>query len=506
MTFKEKNTVLHITVFLFIIYFIFCNNVCAQDAATAKGKDINIINIQSPPKEMYSVLTLDECLDIAIKNSLALQIAGKNIKLAELRLWESRRNLFPKVSVVYEESKGRVQAKAYTGRKQYVEGSSTLPIGQGAETYYIMRQTELNLKVVKEEYDKAKNELILQVKKAYYSLAKSKENLKVQRVLSEEVKAILDSVKKQFEAGIASKVEYLNVTSQASQVAYQLMSAESDVVMSSLILKQAMNLEPKDSIDIDSKLDFERIDIDYDDAIKAAFNHRQEVKINMLTVEYNKYEKDIGKAKGWPKVDLMGNWGLAKEEYASEDLNNNPAIGAIDQDRKLEQQWYAGIKVGVPVWGSTAEYSQTREQWVTVVSAFQGTEATTDTYKFNVLDKMNYFSDKLAADVSLDKARQDFIKIKQDVTVEVREGCFNYEKALLQLDTAEKKVKFQETDYEVIKFRRQMDEALDSNVVESMIKLGQEKFGYIQALSDCHTTLAALNKAVGLEDYFRVKK
>lgn len=48
-----------------------------------------------------------------------------------------------------------------------------------------------------------------------------------------------------------------------------------------------------------------------------------------------------------------------------------------------------------------------------------------------------------------------------------------------------------------------MDEIPDSNVVESMIKLAQERFGYIQAVSDCHTSLAGVNKAIGVEDYFK---
>lgn len=47
-----------------------------------------------------------------------------------------------------------------------------------------------------------------------------------------------------------------------------------------------------------------------------------------------------------------------------------------------------------------------------------------------------------------------------------------------------------------------MDEAQDSNVMESMIKLSQEKFGYIQALTDCHVSSAAIDKAVGVENYF----
>ena len=90
------------------------------------------------------------------------------------------------------------------------------------------------------------------------------------------------------------------------------------------------------------------------------------------------------------------------------------------------------------------------------------------------------------------------------MTLEVKEGVFDYEKALLQLDVATKKVKFQESDMEYNRFRAGLDEVPTSTLVESMIKLAQERFGYAQALTDCHTTIAAINKAIGSsEDFYK---
>jgi hypothetical protein len=219
-----------------------------------------------------------------------------------------------------------------------------------------------------------------------------------------------------------------------------------------------------------------------------------------MMVQYYIYERKIAKSKNWPKIDFIGSFGMAKEEYISKDAGVDP-LGTVDADQKMEQQWYAGIKCSIPLWGSTGEYSYTKEVWAPVVSAYRGTSTITNSYKFNFLDNLAQFSEKASADVDLDRARQEFIKTKQDVTLEVKESCFNYEKALLQLDTASNKMKYQESDLELTKFKRQMDEAQDSNVVDSMIKLAQEKFGYVQAISDCQIAIASINKAVGIPDY-----
>lgn len=468
------------------------------------SKETGLVSVRELSKEIVGVYTLDDCINIAVKNNIQLQAAEKSIKLAQMRIFEARRNMLPTATIDFEEYSGRVNGLAYIGRKQYIEGQQT--VFDGGVLFYTMKQAETNLEVTKNDYKRIKNELILQVKKAYYSLAKAKENLKMQTSLSQEVTKTLDMVNKGFDAGAISKIELLNVTSQESQVKFQLMSADGDLAIAELILQQAMNLDPRERVEIEPNLEFKKVTIDFEDALRAAFMNRPEIRINSLMIDYYNQGKAIAKGKGWPKLDLLGNWGLAKEEYASQDEVGGRAQLNGDPDRKMEQQWYAGIKASLPLWGSTAEYSWTKEQWVPVVSAYQGTEAVTNAYKFKFLDHLDYFSDKQLAEVDFDNARQQLNKIKQDVTLEVRENCFNYEKALVQLGTASNKVKYQEKDLELTKMKRGMDEVQDSNVVESMIKLAQEKFGYVQALTDCHISIASINKAIGVEDYFKDEK
>lgn len=467
------------------------------------SRETGLISIANPQKGALNVFSLDDCINIAIKNHLPLQIANKNVKLAEMRLWESRRNMLPTVSARWEESYGKVDARRYVGKKEYIEGQQA--VFHGGELFFTMKQAEVNLKIVKKDYERIKNDLILQVKKGYYTLAKAKENLGIQAELSDEVDKAFDMVARAFDAGVVSKLEFLNVSSQASQVKFQLASATGDESVAELILKQAMNVDSKEKIEIEPELEFKKFDIDFDETMKLAFRNRPEMLINSMMVDYYKYEKDIAKAKGWPKVDIMGSWGLAKEEYISED-NQPKADGTTDADRKLEQQWYAGFKASMPFWGSTTEYSVTKEQWVPVISTRHGTAATTQAVKFNLWDNFKYYSDKQSADIDLDRARQEFTKIKQDITLEVKEGCFNYEKALIQLETSSNKLKYQEKDLELTRLKRGMDEALDSNVIESMIKFAQERFGYIQALTDCRIAIAAVNKAIGVADYFKAEK
>lgn len=454
------------------------------------------------------IYTLKDCIDIAVKNSIPLQIAQKSVKLAEMRVMEARRNMLPSATVVWEPYTGVVNEQRYYGRKQYIEGKQ--PVYHGGELYFTVKQSETNLEITKVEGRKVRNELVLQVKKAYYTLAKAEDNLQIQRELSAEVDRIFQMVNDQYDAKVASKLEFLNVSSQASQIKYQLASADGDVDVAALILKQAMNVDPSLRLRIRPRLQFNKVAVPYDATLRAAFANRPEMIINTLMLDYYNYGEKIASSKGLPKVDLIGSWGLSKETYMPEDnafnntIQNGPGNNTpIIADEKMKQQWYAGVKASLPFWGNTAEYTFSREQWTPTVATYQGTEAKINSYKLHILDNLAMYSEKKSAEIDFDRARQELNKIRQDVTLEVKEQVFNYEKALIQLDTAAYKVKYQENDFEFTKAKRGLDEVQDSAVIDSMIKLSQERFGYVQALTDCHTAIASINKAVGIEEYYK---
>lgn len=469
---------------------------------TYKNKSINASDAEAKQTLAESGLVsldLNDCIKIAEANHIQAIVARKSIKLAEMRLFEARRNMLPSATIVVERSKGRVSDGDYLGRKQYIEGQQ--PIYHGGELYFTMKQAEVNLQIAKNDHQRVKNDLVLQVKKAYYTLEKATENAILQHALSKEVEKMCSVASKGYEAGVVARVEYLNVNSQTSQLKYQLASADGDVSIAELILKQVMNVNLRDNFGIVPSPELKKITLDFEKTMQDAFTNRPEIKANALMVTYYNYGKGIANAKSLPRVDLLGQWGVAWEDYVAGESN----LLGLEPRRNLQPQWYAGIKVGVPFAGSTAEYSFTREEWTPVVQTTKGTEATTNSFKFKILDKLDMFSDKQLADIDFDRSRSELNKTKNDIVLEVREGCFNYEKALIQLETAENKVKYQETDAELMRMKRGMDEIQDSNVIDSLIKVAQEKFGYVQAVTDCKITLAALEKAVGVDDYFKNK-
>jgi len=437
-------------------------------------------------------LTIDECIDIAARSSLQLEIADKQLNLAEMRVWEAGRKLGPTIKGKWEETAGKVNDRYYGGRKMLTEFSQ--PVFHGGELVFTLGQAKVNMEIVRNDYDRIKNELVLQVEKGYYSLDKAIKSLTIQDDLHEKASELNNIILRGYELGAINKIEYLNVFAKYSQINFQFISAQEDVLLAKLILQQAMSTE--DQLDIVAVENPEIKNIDLDDCYTLGFANRPEMKINFLMVEYYLYEKKIMGARKWPKVDFMGAWGFAIEDYVWRDNVEG------HRSNKFLPEWYWGFKASLPAFGNTVNYSFTKEKWQPVVSTTHGTESSTHTTSVSLLDSLNIYSDFVEADIGLNRAQQEYNKTKQEISLEIKEIFFKYKKAILQIEVAKHKLEYQKRQVDFIEAKSQMKEAPISNLLEEMIKLGEEEFSFLQAIADYYIAVKSLNKAVGIPGYF----
>lgn len=433
-------------------------------------------------------LTIEECVEIAVENYLPLKTADKQIELSKHKVLESRRRLFPTLSLKLEGVEGTEysEGKRYKGQTYAVEGQQ--PVFRGGEYWFVLRQAKINLRISEQNRKRIGEDLILSVKKAFYSLIKAEETLKQQEYLLGEIEKIHNSVNKQHEQGVCSELEFLSVQAKYDQVYFQFMSANEDLKFAKLILRQAMNLDPKQSIDIQYSLEIERHELNFESCLNLALKNRAKIEINKLTLEYAGVGKKLARSKGLPKIDLLGSYGESGEAFKEEDI-------------LFAKQWYVGTQVKIPFGGNTAEYSLTMEESAPILSAYRGTETTIHSYKLNILDDLKYFSGTQQADIEYEEARNELNKTKKEIIMAVKEAFFNYEKSLIRINVAKSKLKFQSKEVEIFRLKRSLADASDSQIIESLIRFVQEKFSYVQSVTDYYTAVATLNNVIGVEDY-----
>jgi len=444
--------------------------------------------------------TIDKCVQIALRRSQRMVVADKQVKLAETRLWETRRELLPSLTGKFEQSFGKVGTtggpRHYIGKKIKVEMKYTMFDGMGM--WFKLRQSQTNVDIVKLEREKRLYEIIEETRKAYYNLDKTTKALDVQGKLKETVNDLYDVAEKAYHQDLVPHVEYLKVKGQNAQANFQRISAVEDVSLAEIVLFQAMAMSPDQHIKIKPVEEPGLpLTIGLENCYMLAMANRPDFKIKEKTIEYYEFERKMMKAKGWPKIDFHGSYGRSQENY--EPLREDEA------KRGLSPEWFAGFKGSWPFWGNTLEYNYVKEKWAAGYSSYKesiGSETATSYYNIKLLDDMAYFSNLEESKVGFESAKYEYAKAKKDLTIEVKEAYFKYRKALLQMDVAKAKVEHQRMFVGVVEERRLYGEMEISKTIEEHEKLAGDEYSLVHGNASYFTTLTALNKAVGIPGYF----
>jgi outer membrane protein TolC len=113
------------------------------------------------------------------------------------------------------------------------------------------------------------------------------------------------------------------------------------------------------------------------------------------------------------------------------------------------------------------------------------------------MDNLKRLSDKKRADIDLHRALSDYNETIKTINFEVQDALLNYQKALLQLNTAEAEMKFRRNEVEITKTRSMVADASLSNTMESPFQFSEAQSRYMRALANYRLTLTNLKKACG---------
>ena len=441
-------------------------------------------------------LSLKESQDIALENSPEAKSSKEEIKVAKLKIKETFRALFPSVKFKASHTTGdQLDTVSFTEELYGVEAEH--PLYQGGRLKLTYEQSKVNLNLAGARYRKVENEIDYKVAESYYSVVTSIMNVRLQKDLLEDAKGVLDKAERRYQHGLSTQLEMLNVKSNYNQIQFQLATADRDLALARFKLKQAMALEPGvESIDlseVDTELPFRVIDVDLAHCLQLAAENQPDIAVNKLLVESNDYEERITKGKEGLKVDLTGWYGAADSYYDTEPKN-------------LETDWSVGFKVTKPFGVVTPSYSFTKDKTSRKIGQTDRTGSMVHSGELAILDKdtMSIKSEIAEAKVNKMKAENDLIQTRNQTELDVKEAYYNYQEAILQVKNAIEKVRFQEEAVKVAKAQAQLNEALQSQQIEALVKLTDEKSVYVKALSDYNLSIAKLNKAIGIKEYFRI--
>jgi len=420
-------------------------------------------------------------VDLAVDNNQPTKIAQQEIELAQLKVTEAQRNLLPAVKLINYYTEGEVYRIKYQERETKLQVEQ--PIFYSGRLKDTIDQAKANLEITQKNYDRLKLDIMHKTETAYYNLVAAKMHLGEKEELRQEAFNLLGKVEKLSSAGMLIPLELTSARSWFKQIEFQIQGIQQELFMAELTLKQVLGIEetPKTEAQI---LNVKKLNLDFDTCLQIAFKNRPEVFLSELLMKFNDYGKKIEIDKNRFAIDLVGSYGYYSGHYVTEPW-------------RASSNWYTGFKVTKPWGGSTNNVSLTSETTQPRFGQTSATKSTTLSQELNVLDNLKLSSDRMKSSIDLYRSLSDFDETLKTINFEVQDAFLKYEKAVLQLTTAENEMRFRRTEAEVTKTRASTGEGSLSNAIESIYGLSEAQTRYIQAIANYYLSLASLKKACG---------
>ena len=344
-----------------------------------------IVSIAASAQEKR-VLTLEECITIAIENNLNVQRSELNLRTAEVNLSQANAQRYPTLTAngSYGFNWGRSidpNSNLFVNQRintNSVGARSSLPLIQGLQITNSIKQSRMDLQASELDLQRAKNDISLNIASFYLSVILNKELLENAQFQLESSRQQLDQTKKLVASGALPIANELQLESQVATNEVTLVNNQNNLDLSLLDLKQALLLPPGQEIDIEipdlNVVDEEIEAINSLDVYEYALNNQPEIKAADARVKSSNLALDVAKGSLYPSLTLDGNINTNYSDAVDqifvldggaptirEDPTNLQTTGGIDivqfneipsggfQDYGVSDQWDDNLRYSVSV-------------------------------------------------------------------------------------------------------------------------------------------------------------
>lgn len=427
---------------------------------------------------------------VAVDKALAVyepaRIALQETEVALLKVKEARRNLFPGASLRGSYTQGKASADF---REQRVGLQVEHPLYDAGRLRDAYTQAMVNLQISQKRYEKVRADFAFEVAQAYFDYLAARQGIGSRDRLLKTAQEIAQSSQRRFDAGLVTRMEWLNVQSQLSQARFQTEGARNDAAVAELKFRHRLQWDAPLPIVLPDQFPTMAASVALEDALRTAAWQRPDVQINTLLVQFHRYEERLARKKAGWKLDLTGFAGESGGAFETEPLEAN-----IDYSIALKMSKSWG--------GSSTSITGTKTE--TSPSVGQTTRTASDSIQgeVGILNALAGKTEIEQAHVGRMKAEQDLTETRQTLAQEVHEAYYAYQKAALTLQHAQEKERFRLEQVKVLRAQAELNEVLPSQLLEAELQLSDDQVSQLQAQASYHTALARLNKAIGMTGYY----
>ncbi len=397
------------------------------------------------------ILTLQQCVDIALKKQPAVIAAMGSVNVSQSRVGQAKSNYYPQIN--WSSSYNRINPTTGTllkGGSSYDEYLSSVNLSQ---TIYDFEKTStqvkiqnLNLDSSRSDLNSVESQIVFGVKQTYFGLLQAKRNRDVAVETVRQFQQHLDQAKGFFEVGVKPKFDVTKAEVDLSNAKLNLIRGENALRIARVNLNNAVGMPEAPDYAILDDFGFKKYDMPLEEALKRAYAARPDLQSLVAKKEAAERTIELQKKGYYPTLSGNANYAVSGEEFP------------------LEKGWRVGATLDFPLFSGLSTKYQVEEA---------------------------------RANLQVVKANEE--ALRQTIHLEVKQAYLNLQQAGESISTTELTVKQATENFELADGRYASGVGSPIEVTDALVSLANAKTAYIAALYDYKVAQASMEKAMGIK-------
>ncbi len=300
---------------------------------------LTIFLLTVPVYSQVDTLTIDKCIEIALKSNPQIRLAESNVELSSSSLKSTRSQIFPQISFQTGWTRnggtsfiGPIVREGYYNNYSYGFQLQQLVFDFGKTYSKISASSDLN-EASQQDYISSTQNLIMNTYIAYFSYLQAQRFIKVSNETLKQTEEHLKQAKALYSVGRSPQFDVLKAQTDADNAKVNLITAESNLRISKLQLENVLNKKLGDKFFLRDNLEVSKDTIDEAAAISNALKKRPELISSKYKVEASKSLLTSAWTANMPSINVAGgyNW----KNYIL--------------DTKFPDSWNVGVTLSVPL-------------------------------------------------------------------------------------------------------------------------------------------------------------
>jgi TolC family type I secretion outer membrane protein len=364
---------------------------------------LHVLNVSAEERKS---LTLDECVDIALRSHPSVRAAEKAVSVAGEQYREAKSSYYPQVSA--NGSYTRSKAKALSFIQGETEAySATLNLNQ---KIYDFGRTGGGVDAARFRIDerggdlsRTRQDVIFNVKDGYFGVLKAMGLMKVQESSVAQAESHLRRAKGFYEAGAKAKFEVTRAEVELNQARLNLIKARNALNMAMASLKNRMGVGYDYPLEIDVTLVKPKPAISLEEGIKEALKQRPEMQSMDASVKEGEASLRASRGGYYPSLNANGSYGYY-DQY--------PIGEGEDLFQEKNERWSAGVSLNIPIFEGFLTDAKVSESKANI----EGLKAQRDALSNNItLEVTQAYLDLQEAEARIPVAESSLNKAKENL-------------------------------------------------------------------------------------------